>query len=420
MLLGVIADDLTGATDVALMLSREGMRVVQTVGVPEHGKPLPEADAVVVSMKSRTNPVAEAIDWSLQACEALLAAGASQILFKYCSTFDSTDQGNIGQVAEALMKRLGSRVTIACPAFPENGRSVYQGHLFVGSVLLSDSPMKDHPLTPMRESNLVRVLQRQTAFPVHLLAQQTVAQGVEVVRAALTQSAQDGPVMVVADAISNQDLRILGEAMADQPLLTGGSGIALGLPDNFRRQGRLSAQMKASAFVAPKGRAVILSGSCSAATQAQVAYAQTKGVPSLALDPLAIAQARQTADQVVDWALAEGQDGPCLIYSTATPQAVKAIQDQLGRDQSGALIEHLLATVAQRLSEGGVRRFVVAGGETSGAVVQGLGVSMLAIGPEIDPGVPWTLAADGKPLALALKSGNFGAQDFFLKALAML
>lgn len=420
MLLGVIADDLTGATDVALMLSREGMRVVQTVGVPPKGQLLPDADAVVVSMKSRTNPVEEAIEWSLQACEALLASGAKQILFKYCSTFDSTDQGNIGPVADALMTRLGSRLTVACPAFPENGRSVYRGHLFVGDLLLSDSPMKDHPLTPMRDANLVRVLQRQTKTPVRLLAQQIVAQGAQAVREALKTLSKDGPVMVVADAICNQDLRILGEAMAEERLLTGGSGIALGLPDNFRRAGLLGAKTTAAAFAAPKGPAVILSGSCSAATNGQVAYAQAQGVPALGLDPLAIADQKQTVSSVLDWARAHLGDKPCLIYSTAAPDIVKQVQERLGRDASGQLIEHLLAEVARGLYEAGARRFVVAGGETSGAVVQGLGVSLLEIGPEIDPGVPWTKAADGKPISLALKSGNFGTQDFFLKALAML
>lgn len=420
MLLGVIADDLTGATDVALMLSREGMRVVQTVGVPPKGQLLPDADAVVVSMKSRTNPVEEAIEWSLQACEALLASGAKQILFKYCSTFNSTDQGNIGPVADALMTRLGSRLTVACPAFPENGRSVYRGHLFVGDLLLSDSPMKDHPLTPMRDANLVRVLQRQTKTPVRLLAQQIVAQGAQAVREALKTLSKDGPVMVVADAICNQDLRILGEAMAEERLLTGGSGIALGLPDNFRRAGLLGAKTTAAAFAAPKGPAVILSGSCSAATNGQVAYAQAQGVPALGLDPLAIADQKQTVSSVLDWARAHLGDKPCLIYSTAAPDIVKQVQERLGRDASGQLIEHLLAEVARGLYEAGARRFVVAGGETSGAVVQGLGVSLLEIGPEIDPGVPWTKAADGKPISLALKSGNFGTQDFFLKALAML
>ena len=418
MILGCIADDFTGATDLANTLTRRGMHTVQTIGIPKGEAP--QADAVVVALKSRTIPAADAVAQSLAACRWLKANGAKQIFFKYCSTFDSTDDGNIGPVADALLDELKSGFTIACPAFPENGRSVYLGHLFVGDMLLSDSPMKDHPLTPMRDSNLVRVLQRQTKTPVKLVAQQTVAKGAQAVRAALQAVSKDGPVMVVADAISNQDLRILGEAMADEALLTGGSGIALGLPDNFRRAGLLAAGKTAAAFTAPHGPAVILSGSCSAATNGQVAYAQAQGVPSLGLDPLAIADQTQTVATVLDWARAHLGDKPCLIYSTAAPDAVKQVQERLGRDQSGQLIEHLLAEVAHHLFEAGVRRFVVAGGETSGAVVQGLGVSMLEIGPEIDPGVPWTKAADGKPIALALKSGNFGTQDFFLKALAMI
>src|SRR3954447_13385471 len=221
MLLGVIADDLTGATDVSLMLAREGMRVVQTVGVPASAAALPDADAVVVSMKSRTNPAAEAVAWSLQACDALIRAGARQILFKYCSTFDSTDEGNIGPVAQALMERLGVAFTVACPAFPANGRSVYQGHLFVGQMLLSDSPMKDHPLTPMRDSNLVRVLQRQTKTLVGLVPFQTVEKGAAAVRAAFAALAKDGSAIGVADAITDDHLRVLGEAFAEEKLLTG-------------------------------------------------------------------------------------------------------------------------------------------------------------------------------------------------------
>jgi len=420
MLLGVIADDLTGATDVALMLSREGMRVVQTVGVPQSASALPDADAVVVSLKSRTNPVEEAVAWSLQACEALLGAGAKQILFKYCSTFDSTDKGNIGPVTDALMKRLGARYTIVCPAFPENGRSVFQGHLFVGSTLLSDSPMKDHPLTPMRESNLVKVLQPQTTLPVGLVPFATVEQGADAVRAAFEALAKAGPAIGVADAVTNAHLRILGEAFADQPLLTGGSGIALGLPENFRKKGVLKARTHAPEFYAPKGSTAILAGSCSAATRGQVADAIAKGVEAYAIDPVVLAEKRVSAASILDWAKPKLGQKPILIYSTAEPDQVRAIQERYGRDEAGAMVEHCLGDIARGLAEAGVTRLVVAGGETSGAVVGALGVSMLEIGPEIDPGVPWTLAADGKRLALALKSGNFGTPDFFTKSLAML
>lgn len=420
MLLGVIADDLTGATDVALMLAREGMRVVQTVGVPASAAALPDADAVVVSLKSRTNPADEAVAWSLASCEALLGAGARQILFKYCSTFDSTDAGNIGPVTEALVARLKAPWTVACPAFPANGRSVYQGHLFVGHQLLSDSPMKDHPLTPMRDSNLVRVLQRQTRLPVGLVPTATVGKGAPAVRGAFEALAKDGPAIGIGDAISDDHLRILGEAFAGEPLLTGGSGIALGLPANFRRAGLLAPAAAARGFAAPAGSSAILAGSCSAATRGQVQDAREKGVPAFALDPVAIAEGRMTSSDVLAWARPQLGTMPVLVYSTAEPEAVRAVQERFGRDEAGAMIERLLGEVATGLAAAGVKRLVVAGGETSGAVVGALGIAMLEIGPEIDPGVPWTLAADGEPMALALKSGNFGTRDFFTKALAML
>ena len=420
MLLGVIADDLTGATDVALMLAREGMRVIQTVGVPASAEALPQADAVVVSMKSRTNPAAEAVEWSLAACDALVGAGARQVLFKYCSTFDSTDEGNIGPVAEALMARLGVRWTVACPAFPANGRSVYQGHLFVGAQLLSDSPMKDHPLTPMRDANLVRVLQRQTKVKVGLVPVQAVEQGAAATRAAFEALSRDEPCIAVADAITDAHLRVLGEAFADEKLLTGGSGIALGLPENFRRAGLLEPKGAPRPFHAPPGHAAVLAGSCSAATRGQVAAAIEAGVEAFALDPLAIADGSLSPDRVLAWAAPRLGRAPVLVYSTAEPQAVADAQARLGREVAGALVERLLGEVAQGLAAAGVTRMVVAGGETSGAVVGALGVSMLEIGPEIDPGVPWTLSADAGRMALALKSGNFGGRDFFRKALAML
>ncbi|MCP8937685.1 four-carbon acid sugar kinase family protein [Alsobacter sp. SYSU M60028] len=420
MLLGVIADDLTGATDVALMLAREGMRVVQTVGTPASAAALPDADAVVVSLKSRTNPPDEAVAWSLASCEALLGAGARQILFKYCSTFDSTDRGNIGPVAEALMARLGAAYTIACPAFPANGRSVYQGHLFVGSALLSDSPMKDHPLTPMRDANLVRVLGRQTRLPVGLVPYQTVAKGAAATRAAFEALAKDGAAIGVADAVTDADLRTLGEAFDGAPLLTGGSGIALGLPENFRRAGLLRPAAAAAPFAAPRGLSAVLAGSCSAATRGQVRDAEERGVPAFAIDPVALAEGRLSAADVLAWAKPRLGATPVLVYSTAEPEAVRAIQERFGREASGAMVERLLGEVARGLVEAGVSRLVVAGGETSGAVVGALGVTMLEIGPEIDPGVPWTLAADGHRIALALKSGNFGGRDFFTRSLSML
>lgn len=416
MLLGCIADDLTGATDLGLTLSRGGMRVVQVSGVPIPGSLPEDADAVVVALKSRTIPAAEAVEQSLRSADALLAAGARQILFKYCSTFDSTDAGNIGPVAEALRERLGGRLTLATPAFPANGRTVYQGHLFVGRTLLSDSPMKDHPLTPMRDSSLLRVLQRQTALPVGLVAHDVVDRGPEAIAEAFAAAEAAGTGIVIVDALSDRHLIAIAEAARDMRLLTGGSGIALGLPENFRRQGLLPERTPARQLTAPAGATAILAGSCSVATRAQVAAAEAAGIPSLRLSPEALADGRQSVAEVVAWATSRLGDRPILVSSTAAPEEVAAAQDRLGRERAAALVEETLSAVAQALVKAGVTRLIVAGGETSGAVVGGLGVTALEIGPEIDPGVPWTRSIGGEPLCLALKSGNFGSADFFLKA----
>lgn len=420
MLLGVIADDMTGATDVALMLNRSGMRTVQTIGVPRPGQALPEADAVVVALKSRTNPVAEAVADSLAACEALLAAGARQILFKYCSTFDSTAQGNIGPVADALAQRLGAGLAIVCPAFPANGRSIYQGYLFVGAVPLHESSMKDHPLTPMRDSSLIRLMGAQTTGAVGLVDYATVLSGAGAVKARFAALADQGVRYVVTDALTNADLMVLGEAVADHQLLTGGSGIAMGLPQNFRRAGLLPEREIAASLAAPRGRAGIISGSCSTATRGQIRKAIEAGYPALKVDPMALVSGAQDASKLADWALAQAADTPFLLYSSDDPAEVAAIQDRLGRERAGETVEHAFAQTAALLAEGGVSRLLVAGGETSGAVVQGLGIGLLEIGPEIDPGVPWTRVAQGRDMVIALKSGNFGAPDFFLKAWALL
>ncbi len=408
MLIGAVADDITGATDLCLMLSRAGLHTVQVMGVPTGA--LPHADAVVIALKSRTIPAAEAVQMSVAAAQALLAAGAGQVLFKYCSTFDSTDQGNIGPVTEALMDLTQTPLTIACPSFPANGRTVYKGYLFVGDQLLSDSPMKDHPLTPMRDSNLVRVLQRQTALPVGLLDAATIAEGPDAIGLAFARAKTSGQRILVADTLTDADLLSIGKACANMRFVTGGSGIALGLAANFGR----GETAKASRMAAPAGRRVILAGSCSQATRGQIAAATAAGMPALALDVDRLAAGTQTAQQVADWVRA--QPGTALVYSSADPETLAHTQARLGRDAAGALVEHTLASISQRLRDAGFTQFIIAGGETSGAVVGALGVSMLEIGPEIAPGVPWTRSSGGPDLALALKSGNFGAPDFFLKA----
>jgi uncharacterized protein YgbK (DUF1537 family) len=416
-----VADDLTGATDLALTLTREGLRTVQINGVPDAHLDMGEVDAVVVALKSRTTPPDEAVTQSLAAADALRALGARRLMFKYCSTFDSTDQGNIGPVAEALLAFAGGDLTVFCPAFPRAGRSIYNGYLFVNGVPIDESPMKDHPLTPMRDANLCRVLQRQTGLKVGLVGYADVDAGPEAVSGAIARERANGGRALILDAISDDHLRHLGEAIADLPLITGGSGIAMGLPAAYLARGLLPALTPPPVTIpAPAGRSIILAGSCSAATRGQVARAIAAGMPSLRLDPLALAEGSVTTQTVLEWLAATPTEGPALVYSSAEPEAVRAVQERLGTQAAGHIVEQLLARVAEALPARGYSRFIVAGGETAGAVVGALGARVLRIGPEIDPGVPWTVSLSAPPLALALKSGNFGTEDFFLKAWNML
>jgi uncharacterized protein YgbK (DUF1537 family) len=415
MLLGAIADDFTGATDLCSMLVRGGMRTVQLIGVPGPADPAPDADAVVVALKSRTAPVRQAVDESLAALAWPRAVGCRQFFFKYCSTFDSTDAGNIGPVADALLAALGAGFALACPAFPANARSVYQGHLFVGGALLNESGMEHHPLTPMTDANLVRVLSRQTDGTVGLVPYATVEQGPIAIRAAMTELKEQGRRYAIVDAVSDAHLAAIGEAAEHHALITGGSGVAVGLPDNFRRSGLLP-ERNATALPTLSGHAAVIAGSCSRATLAQVGMAR-EVVPVLQLDPIAQPDTARMVAKAREWVADKLGTTPIVIAASAPPDKVTALQQTLGRDAAGALIEQTLALIAEDLVARGVRRLIVAGGETAGAVVSRLGVRRLRIGGEIDPGVPWTYAEGGvTPLLLALKSGNFGARDFFIKA----
>lgn len=403
--LGAIADDLTGATDLALTLARSGMSVRQTVGIPADPNAISGADAVVISLKSRTIPAAEAVTQSLDAAKVLLAAGAAQLFFKYCSTFDSTDEGNIGPVIDALLDLLGEDRTLACPAFPTNKRTVYKGHLFVGDQLLSDSPMKDHPLTPMRDANLVRVLGRQTTRPVHLV-------DINAVRSEhLDHRLSDKPGIAIVDALDDADLLAIGRAAARMRLVTGGSGVAMGLPANWGITQATNAMRRQN----PSGRTLVLAGSCSGATRQQISVAMAAGFDGLQLDPIEIAAGRQTISDALDFAT-KATATP-VIYASATPEGVAKSQNALGRDRAGAVVEAFLSELTPLLVNHGFDQLIIAGGETSGAVVAGLGLKSLDIGPEIDPGVPWMYSKAGEtPIAIALKSGNFGADNMFIKA----
>lgn len=411
MLLGCVGDDFTGSSDLANTLAKGGMAVTQYAGVP-NGPAAAGVEAGVVALKSRTIPVEEAVKQSLRALEWLAAQGCSQFFFKYCSTFDSTPEGNIGPVAEAMAKAVGAGPVIVCPAFPATGRSVYQGHLFVGDRLLSESGMERHPLTPMTDSDLRRWLAPQTTLGVGHVGAETVGRGADAIRAALEAEDGAGRRLIVVDAIHDDDLIAIGAAAADLKLVTGGSGVALGLPENFRRAGALSGA--GSGWRGAAGRAAILSGSCSAATRAQVA---AHDGPRFEIDAEDVIEGRTTGESVAAWAL--GQSGVPLAYSSAEPEAVARAQEAFGKDRIAGAIERVMGEAAAAMVAGGVARLVSAGGETSGAVVEALGVEALEIGPEIDPGVP-ALRVAGRDLALALKSGNFGAEDFFARAVAAL
>ncbi|MFF0534220.1 3-oxo-tetronate kinase [Streptomyces coelicoflavus] len=413
--IGCIADDFTGGTDVAAAFRRAGLRTALVFGAPDGTTALPtDCDAAVIALKSRSTPADEAVADSLTAQRWLWAKGAAQVYFKYCSTFDSTPQGNIGPVTDALLDAAGAGVTLHCPASPPNGRTVYQGHLFVQDQLLSDSPLRHHPLNPMTDSALVRLLAAQTRHRVGLIDWATVRRGVEAVRAAVVRHQQAGVRHIVADALTDDDLAVLGSATLELPVVAGAAGLAEGLGHAYPATGPAAAEPKP-----PEGRAAVLAGSCSARTLEQIAQFYAAGLPSLHLDVLAAATGRDVTGEALAWYAQQDPDLPVLVYASASPEELAAVQAQLGVAEAAAQVEELLGTLASHLVERGVRRLLVAGGETSGAVTTALGVRAVLVGEEADPGVPWTYASTANgDLALMLKSGNFGAPDLFTRALA--
>ncbi|CAL9357217.1 3-oxo-tetronate kinase [Streptomyces sp. enrichment culture] len=413
--IGCTADDFTGGTDVAAAFRRAGLRTALVFGAPDDTTALPtDCDAAVVALKSRSTPADEAVADSLTAQRWLWAKGAAQVYFKYCSTFDSTPRGNIGPVTDALLDAAGGAVTLHCPASPPNGRTVYQGHLFVHDQLLSDSPLRHHPLNPMTDSALVRLLSAQTRHRVGLIDWATVRRGVEAVRDAVTTHQQAGVRHIVADALTDDDLAVLGAATLELPVVAGAAGLAEGLGRAYPATGPSAAEPTPS-----EGRAAVLAGSCSARTLEQIAQFYAAGLPSLHLDVLAAATGRDVIGEALAWYAEQDPALPVLIYASASPEELAAVQAQLGVAEAAAQVEELLGTLASHLVERGVRRLLVAGGETSGAVTTALGIRAVLVGEEADPGVPWTYATtEHGDLALMLKSGNFGAPDLFTRALA--
>lgn len=414
---GCIADDFTGATDLAGLLARSGVPVSLRIGIPTT-PPVETAPIEVIALKCRTAPVEEAVEECRTALKWLQAAGAEKFFWKYCSTFDSTAEGNIGPVAEALMEDLGTEQTIYCPAFPENGRSIFMGNLFVGQQPLAESPMKDHPLTPMTDSNLMRLLKPQVSKPVGLADRLSVAKGADALRTKIAELVEQGVAHVVVDAVANEDLYIIAEACKDMTLMTGGSAVAMPLPALFLKDGAMESKEDATARHNLPEPSIVLSGSCSAMTRDQVAdYLKT--APGYKLDPVALSEEGPQA--ALEWLAEQPLLAEPLIYATADPEDVRKAQDVLGVARAGEIVEQALAQLAVAARDKGICRFVVAGGETSGAVTQALGVTRLDISKEIAPGVPWCFAeSNGQPIAITLKSGNFGQTTFFTDALSLL
>jgi uncharacterized protein YgbK (DUF1537 family) len=420
--LGCIADDYTGASDLANTLTRCGLRTVQTIGVPSDDLKLPDVDAVVVSLKSRSIEAGLAVSRSRAAEKWLRGRGAGHVLFKICSTFDSTNAGNIGPVVDALRADSGDAIVLVTPAFPETGRTVYQGNLFVGSVPLNESPLKDHPLNPMHDSNLVRVLARQSRARVGLVDLAAIARGPDAVRARLADLAKKGFGAAIADAVFASDLEILGKAALDHHVSVGASGIGLGLARALVASGRVkSSALNAIPDTPVGGAAACLAGSCSQATLQQIASAEAD-MPVLHLDPEQVVTGKEEARRALAWARERLKEGPILIASSSTPDRVAAVQARHGRDAAGHAIEQAMADIAEGLVLSGVRRLVVAGGETSGAVVDRLKIPGFLVGAEIAAGVPVLRAvgASGGEMLLALKSGNFGGPEFFSDALELM
>jgi 3-dehydrotetronate 4-kinase len=420
--LGCIADDYTGASDLANTLTRAGLRTVQTIGVPSDALALPAVDAVVVSLKSRSIEAGLAVSRSRATDKWLRGRGADHVLFKICSTFDSTDAGNIGPVMDALRADSGDAIVLVTPAFPETGRTVYQGNLFVGAVPLNESPLKDHPLNPMHDSNLVRVLARQSKTKIGLVELATVVRGPEAVRARLDELSGKGIGAAIIDAVFDRDLETIGEVSLTHRLSVGASGIGLGLARALVVAGRGHQGGAGKAVEAPVGGlAACLAGSCSQATLQQIASAEG-AMAVLHLDPERIMTGQDEVRRALSWAAGRLKEGPVLIASSATPEQVTALQLRHGRDAAGHAIERAMAEIAEGLVASGVRRLVVAGGETSGAVVDRLGIPGFLVGAEIAPGVPVlrTVGAKDGEMLLALKSGNFGGPQFFSDALDLM
>lgn len=419
LLLGCIADDITGASDIGLMLASNGLPTTLFLGIPDEHREI-TTPAVVIALKIRTVPADEAVAQASAAADWLLSRKARQLFYKYCSTFDSTSDGNIGPITNALLNKVDENLTVLLPAFPENKRTVRNGYLYVDDVPLHRSAMRNHPLTPMTDSYLPRLMDSQTSQGLTgLVASDIVVNGVAAIKSALAEKRAAGNRYVVIDTRSDDDMRPIAEAIADLKLITGGSGIGSAIPETLRGQRLLDPEITTAVLPKLPGNAAVIAGSCSEATRAQITTFADAAIP-IVVDPALINSGNTYQNDIADQAIADSKLGDVIVYSSTDPDRLRQIQKSIGVDESAALVENALAFVARRLSDSGIRKFVVAGGETSGAVARALDVDELEIGEQIDPGVPWMVTKTSEPTCLAFKSGNFGRPDFFQCALELL
>jgi len=412
---GVVADDLTGGMETAAMLVAQGVDcgfVTDPAALAQE----PERPAYVVAQKTRVIAADLAVAKMEAGARALLDRGARQLFFKYCATFDSTDQGNIGPVADMLLRVAGADRTAFCPGSPELLRTVYSGHLFLGTQLVSESPKRHDPLTPMTDPDLVRVLQRQSKTGVGLLHYPLLRAGAEALEAAIARQMAEGKQFFIIDSVTNDDLATIARLTRDWKVMTGNATIVQYYPPLWKALGLVATDAAVTSLPPVRGGGMVLSGSCADRTLEQLAAFEAAR-PVLRLDLLSTPDAASAINEAMNWALPRLNEGPVAIATSASPEAVRAAQDRYGRDGAAALAEAILGGLALALKQAGVRRFVVAGGETSGSIVEHLGVKRLRVGAYGGPGIGNAVTDGVEPMGFCLKSGKLGPVDLFLSAL---
>lgn len=412
MIIGCIADDFTGASDAASFLVKGGMQTILFNGIPQEKERTESCQAIVIALKTRTQKTEDAVKETLKAAEWLKENGAKQLYIKYCSTFDSTPKGNIGPIMDALLEKYEVPTTILCPALPVNGRVVKDGNLYVNGIPLNQSSMKDHPLTPMWDSDVGKLMRDQSRYDCVKISCGEMNKPEEVQKKIRLFGAEKPHFYVIPDFETGKDARSIVQNFGKLPILSGSSGILTELAGQYKLEKSTTLKTDERTI----GSGLLLAGSCSQATRSQIAFVQKNGIKSKRMDPLKLLAGEQTEQELWDFIQTNHTD--VLIYSSDTPESVRKVQ-QAGREQIAELLERTMANLAKRALQAGYTRLVIAGGETSGAVTKALGYRSYMIGTSVAPGVPIMIPRENKNVRLVLKSGNFGQEDFLKRALDM-